>query len=721
MRLCACESISGCGQMRVLRFAILMCLVAAAAPSAAGDIMITNGSLDMGVSSGPILLEGDRGFRLQGGIAAIGGLFDPLFDCNYLVGRCSPGDIVSLRGSWSDLDAPGVFSIDGVTYGRGSMASTTLSFFGSMVLPPFPSSSQTAIVTAPFVFDGRISWAPQGGLTVREHLVGGGVATMSMVPDPVISGRWKFTDMLYVFGDRLPAPWQSTDVGSTGVNGGAEQLNGSVIVHGAGADIWRDADGFHFVDQSFGADGTISARVVTQQATDQFAKAGVMVRASLDPASAAVTLDVKPDGGIEFLTRYATGESTVYLGGAFATGPVFLRLARTAAGTITSAYSNDGLSWMEIGRVTLSLPPGVLAGLAVTSHDTATLNNALFDHVVVAAAVQARNLLEGGDFEGYEPPSLGPPGWISDDALRQVAAKSETHQPHSGQKNGACWTPQFLDCGIYQEVIAPSTTAYNLEFYASADRPGALVGANVNGFTAASADVDPKPFGDYARYSMRLVASAGDVIRVWMYSPAVPGYVVIDDVSLSEAVVPTIGSGLWTINPISGPFGSVEIMGKGFIVAGTYDRGTVSLLSQCITTTTPCVPGASVDLSSSFFNETPVTFESFARGSITVGNSAYPFLEFGGSIRIDAGSVVLPGDPGSGYPVLATVTAPFTLYGTLKGYEVLGLSEPRKVVELPLAGTGIATAELLGGPTASGGVAYQLYRLRYVFSSDAAK
>jgi hypothetical protein len=32
---------------------------------------------------------------------------------------------------------------------------------------------------------------------------------------------------------------------------------------------------------------------------------------------------------------------------------------------------------------------------------------------------------------------------------------------------------------------------------------------------------------------MTFQASAGDTIRVWMYSPATPGYVVIDDVSLT--------------------------------------------------------------------------------------------------------------------------------------------------------------------------------------------
>jgi hypothetical protein len=122
---------------------------------------------------------------------------------------------------------------------------------------------------------------------------------------------------------------------------------------------------------------------------------------------------------------------------------------------------------------------------------------------------------------------------MSDHAFRQVPAKSEAHQPRSGAKNGACWTPEYLDCGIYQEVVAPAAGTYAFVVYASADRAGGLVGANVNGVTAASSDVAPRNFGDYARYEMTFTANAGDVIRVWMYSPATPGYVVIDDAALT--------------------------------------------------------------------------------------------------------------------------------------------------------------------------------------------
>jgi hypothetical protein len=142
------------------------------------------------------------------------------------------------------------------------------------------------------------------------------------------------------------------------------------------------------------------------------------------------------------------------------------------------------------------------------------------------------NLLEKSGFEEYTPPALGVPGWVSD-PNRQTPAYSETNQPYSGANNGACLTQGSLDCGIYQEVTATSTGTYLLTFYATADRDGGLVGANVNGDLAVSSPVEARGFRNYgAPYTMTFQATAGDTIRVWMYSPPLPGYVVVDDVSL---------------------------------------------------------------------------------------------------------------------------------------------------------------------------------------------
>jgi hypothetical protein len=143
------------------------------------------------------------------------------------------------------------------------------------------------------------------------------------------------------------------------------------------------------------------------------------------------------------------------------------------------------------------------------------------------------DLLVRGNFEAYAPPQLGPPGWVSD-STRHVPAKSETHQPRSGTKDGACSTTTNLDCGMYQEVTAPAAGSYTFTVYANADKTGGLVGVNVNGVNVAVSKVVKGSFGTYEPYVMPFSASQGDTIRVWMSSPASRGYVVIDDATLTS-------------------------------------------------------------------------------------------------------------------------------------------------------------------------------------------
>ncbi len=75
---------------------------------------------------------------------------------------------------------------------------------------------------------------------------------------------------------------------------------------GAGRDIWGTADSFFFVYRPF-RDGSIMNTFLSEDFTDPFAKAGLMIRQSLDPGSPEVIVDVKPDGGIEFMTRARSG------------------------------------------------------------------------------------------------------------------------------------------------------------------------------------------------------------------------------------------------------------------------------------------------------------------------------------------------------------------------------------------------------------------------------
>lgn len=199
-----------------------------------------------------------------------------------------------------------------------------------------------------------------------------------------IAGHWTAGSVVNAFA--LLSPWTSRDIGSVAVAGSASESGGVFTVRGAGADIWGTADSFHFMSQPLSGNGEIVARVMSIQNTNAYAKAGVMIRGALTAGSAHVILDVKPGGGVEFMSRNANGGTTVFIAGAAVSVPVWLRLKRDAT-TVIGSWSADGATWTELGRTTITLPTPVYVGLPVTSHSAAVLNTVTFDNVSVIPEV----------------------------------------------------------------------------------------------------------------------------------------------------------------------------------------------------------------------------------------------------------------------------------------------------------------------------------------------
>ena len=114
---------------------------------------------------------------------------------------------------------------------------------------------------------------------------------------------------------------------------------------GGGADIWGTSDSFHMVSQSLSGDGTVSVQVTSQQATDPWAKAGVMMRGSTDPGSPYYAVFVTPGNGIDVQARASQGGNSVQVASEPGTAPVYLQVARyTTSGTtyFTAYTSPDG-------------------------------------------------------------------------------------------------------------------------------------------------------------------------------------------------------------------------------------------------------------------------------------------------------------------------------------------------------------------------------------------
>jgi hypothetical protein len=179
----------------------------------------------------------------------------------------------------------------------------------------------------------------------------------------------------------LPAPWLSQDIGAVAATGSASSSSGTFTVTGSGADIWGTADEFRYVYQSASGDCEIKARVVTQQNTDPWAKAGVMIRETLNANSANAMMDITPGNGLNFQYRTtAGGASSPSVSGGAATVPYWIRLVR-AGSTFTAYKSTNGSTWTTVSSTTITMGASVYIGLAVTSHLDGTLSTATFDNV----------------------------------------------------------------------------------------------------------------------------------------------------------------------------------------------------------------------------------------------------------------------------------------------------------------------------------------------------
>jgi hypothetical protein len=142
-----------------------------------------------------------------------------------------------------------------------------------------------------------------------------------------------------------------------------------------GADIWGTQDAFNYFYEALSGDGQMQVRMTHLDNTDTFAKAGIMIRASTDPASAHVLLDVRPDGNLEFLQRASTGGETTFLGTAPVTFPVTLWLWRVGS-SFNAAYAQDGICWTHLESTSGDLPVEASIGVALTSHQRGVLATA---------------------------------------------------------------------------------------------------------------------------------------------------------------------------------------------------------------------------------------------------------------------------------------------------------------------------------------------------------
>jgi hypothetical protein len=182
--------------------------------------------------------------------------------------------------------------------------------------------------------------------------------------------------------ESLSSLWQTTNIGSQ-VEGFVVQSNTLFQVAGSGTNITGSADQFRFVYQGASADCAVTGRVISVQNTATNARAGVMIRNSLDPDSMQVSLMLTPASNVIFSCRSSTGGACTTVTDTGCAPPQWLKVQR--AGDVFSAYrSTDGTTWTQVGSdQTIGMGTATCIGLLTTSLTNGVLCNGLIDNVTV--------------------------------------------------------------------------------------------------------------------------------------------------------------------------------------------------------------------------------------------------------------------------------------------------------------------------------------------------
>lgn len=241
-------------------------------------------------------------------------------------------------------------------------------------------------------------------------------------------------------GNAAPRPsseWVSQDVSARAGKTNPVGQDG-FDVSGSGKDIWDTSDGFRFVYQRVSGDCEIRARVASLQKTDDWAKAGVMVRQSTAPGSIHTMLSATVQNGCVFQRRIeGGGEMTGDACGATNPGNTWVRLVRS--GKAITAYvttDEEGKQWRRVGAESLDLNDPVLVGLCVSSHNVDVLCTAGFRNVSLLTEAATPNdpvaAAAAAGAAGEAKPQYPGLSMLDSSAAKPPAPQSAAPQPAAG-------------------------------------------------------------------------------------------------------------------------------------------------------------------------------------------------------------------------------------------------------------------------------------------------
>jgi regulation of enolase protein 1 (concanavalin A-like superfamily) len=170
--------------------------------------------------------------------------------------------------------------------------------------------------------------------------------------------------------------------------------NGAFTVGASGHDIWDNADDFRFVYKQLNGNGSVTVKVESLVNTNAWAKAGVMIRESLDGGSTMAYMIQSFSSGASFGWRQVADGTCGSQTQTGVNAPQWVKLTRTG-NAFTAQYSADGKTWTDIkdattGQVvstTVGMGANIYIGLCVTSHNSNATTTAEFSGAATTGGV----------------------------------------------------------------------------------------------------------------------------------------------------------------------------------------------------------------------------------------------------------------------------------------------------------------------------------------------
>jgi hypothetical protein len=237
---------------------------------------------------------------------------------------------------------------------------------------------------------------------MEETIVHGGGQSMPVVYENDKQGYGFYSEVEHTLTDQRD--WTKQDVGvlsiwfqgrPASVGSFVEGPVGTYTMTGSGTDIWDVSgigagfhDEFHFAYKTLSGPGEIIARVQSIDHTNNWAKAGVMIRETLDADSPHAMMVITPAEGVSFQRRNVKGDTSAADTTSGIVAPYWVKITRDAVGNFAAYHSTNGSTWVMQGtHDNISMSTNVYIGLAVTSTDPALTCQAVFSNVTTTGTV----------------------------------------------------------------------------------------------------------------------------------------------------------------------------------------------------------------------------------------------------------------------------------------------------------------------------------------------